>query len=182
MSKNALRPMSTLRSPDRFIALLHSAGLGSGDEASVATEELISLCQAASVAMEAMPEVMGSVTLPNALSNAIHGVRSLMQGVLGLLTPRPGVANLDDVTYVFPLNATTAKLMKDVPRLGRVVLMKLRQSKVRCLNNEVICHHRFEFIHQCLKVALTVPLPGSSSFLRYRQYMPKIQSCCQASL
>ena len=54
----------------------------------------------------------------------------MMRGFLGLACPTPGHASLEDVQYIFPSNASTAKLALDLPGgSGRAVISTLRKDK-----------------------------------------------------
>ena len=57
----------------------------------------------------------------------------VMRALAALLCPEPGLASLDDISFLCPTNATTGRILKDIPRLGRVLLMKVRQTEVRPL-------------------------------------------------
>ena len=54
----------------------------------------------------------------------------MFRGLLGLACPSPGNAQLEDVQYVMPSNASTADLVKDLPGgSGRALISMLRKDK-----------------------------------------------------
>ena len=56
-------------------------------------------------------------------------MQKVFRGFLGLLCDILGAcgATLDDVNYVYPANGTTAQIMKDLPKVGRALVNKMRR-------------------------------------------------------
>ena len=60
----------------------------------------------------------------------IMPVIRLMRALVAIAVPIPGIlgVSLEDVEYAAPKNGTEAKIMKDIPKLGRIVALKLREK------------------------------------------------------
>ena len=68
--------------------------------------------------------------LAEARKNLIMPVIRLMRALVAIAVPMPGIhsVSLEDVEYAAPKNGTEAKIMKDIPKLGRIVALKLREK------------------------------------------------------
>ena len=72
----------------------------------------------------------GGDTPAKNLKPALDVAVKVMRGVLCMASPVPGVAgsDLEDLNYVFPPEGKTSTLMTDVPRIGRILIVKIKQS------------------------------------------------------
>ena len=73
----------------------------------------------------------GHSAADNSVLKIVSGnVAKVFRGVVALLSPIPGDcgSGLEHVEYVNPRNATSAPLLSDIPKLGRLILNKLRRE------------------------------------------------------
>ena len=54
----------------------------------------------------------------------------LARALVAIAVPIPGIlgVSLEDVEYAAPKHGTEAKIMKDIPKLGRIMALKLREK------------------------------------------------------
>ena len=54
-----------------------------------------------------------------------------MRALVAISVPIPGIhgVTLDDVEYAAPKHGTEAMIMKEIPRLGRIVALRLREKE-----------------------------------------------------
>ena len=112
---------------DTLIAKLNAASVP--DEGAV--ETLLSLIMRVVDAIT--PAGLRRLQSNSVLHRGAQSVVVVMRALAALLCPEPGLASLDDISFLCPTNATTGRILKDIPRLGRVLLMKVRQTEVRPL-------------------------------------------------
>ena len=59
-------------------------------------------------------------------------VRDALHGSLGLVSPKPGEATLDQVCFVAPTNSTQSEIMAKLPRIGRAFVTCIRKDLCHC--------------------------------------------------
>ena len=67
----------------------------------------------------------------SAFATCFFAVRKALAGMFGIVCAEPAVATLEDVQYIFPSNYTSSRekgFSKDVPRMGRSVIMPIRRE------------------------------------------------------
>ena len=80
---------------------------------------------AKSMKVDSMPEVCAHPPI----QALVYSVAQAFRGLHGLVNPRPGVAFLEDVMFVMPVNASSNDLIKNVPKLGRALISLLRKDR-----------------------------------------------------
>ena len=66
-----------------------------------------------------------------------RSVGKAVRGLLGLASPKPGLASLEDVRYIYPSNSQNLDgIVADIPVLGRSLVMALRTGSVKLVWKE----------------------------------------------
>ena len=107
---------------DKFIRLIGDVEGGYPPGAN--RKQLASLCMTFLKKVGPDPDV----EYPETFRALISHVKKAYRGIAALANPRPCVGDLSDVRYVMP-STTTAPIVDDIPRFGRVILSKLRKTE-----------------------------------------------------
>jgi hypothetical protein len=101
----------------------------SGSVCPNARDPLATMC---SVALESL-EKCGSLdeTQPE-LREAACVITSVLRGFLALVSPIPGAhgSALSDVEFIYPANGSSGQIISKLPRLGRILVNRLRKDQV----------------------------------------------------
>ena len=111
-----------------------------------------------------------------------NNVAKVMRGMVALISPVPGDAGSQhaDVEYISPRNATTAAILTELPRVGRLIVNKLRRESVSCLvcNQRIISVVFSHSIHPVL--ARKKPYAMKETFVQRSSLQVETLKSCQS--
>ena len=114
--------------PDGFMRRLNAASVeGSAEESVAAAAPLLELCR---IYLEQLKRESEEIKIPECVKKVLQDCGKVMRGIQCMASAEPTSAELADLEYIMPKNATSAAVLKDLPRLGRIFVSKFRREEV----------------------------------------------------
>ena len=95
-----------------------------------------------------MRDVQSSIKFQLTFDTVVSVVKAIWQ----LLNPEPGIATIDDVQLIFPVNATTSPLVQHLPKIGRALVAAFRKDPCNVWKD---AHTRYQECVGPLEAAVT---------------------------